>query len=784
MENPVAFLSVLAWLVGPIALFLVFQLTRRVERLEGELDAIRRRKPVAPPPALPIPPPVVIPNPTSQDLVTGTKSPTAVVLDEAFPSKPSTPGILPITPVAYVDAPPTVPLAPKVDNIPIPGNFASLPEDIAPVSPDNAPNATETAAGQRWLAYAGGALLVIGLALLVKVAVDRGWLGHLIPPTARVLLVAATGLGLCAFGWHRSRRSPTPVSQALTGVGLAGMYLATMAARSPALGIVPEPLLDAGGAFALLGVVSALGLVVAVTVNSPAVALLSLFGGQLSLLVAPDSGARHGLLIHQVLVAWGVLGAASWCAWPWVARISVLSAFAAALLWWNLRGPGPAPDFTTVGWLAALGLPMTLLGWRPWISRAAQPSWSLSLGLAGLVWFLTQATVLLRDPAPVGLAVLAGSIGVLGLFLWHQSRCRTPGDGPTQAIGLVIAATATALVILALVPTDAQAAAWLVEALAVLTIPRALGTGLPPVMRLTAGSLLVLGSAATLEVVFRSRPDNVWLPPFLAMLTAALVYGILARRWGQEALEHEEDALEHALGRLALVVWPLALGAGGLLLVRDLPLSGSNNAAILAAAGWLTATLGAVAMGQSGTGRLGRLAILMPLGATGISALVAMFTRSGGLPVVNLPFVLVSGAIIAVACTGKAGSATRNLERWCWGGGAWLLVSVEASTWCLKNIDDRTIARAAAMTSVTALWALAGFAFLAWGLWRDQRTLRLIGLTAFAAAGGKLLLIDLNGHDAGIRVAAFLGLGVLFLSGSYLYQRWGRNRPGGPAGSR
>ena len=116
---------------------------------------------------------------------------------------------------------------------------------------------------------------------------------------ARIALVGAAGLALLALGWLRARREATPVNQVLAGTGLAGMYLATVAARTPEFCLVPEPLLSAGGAFALLGLISALGLATAVTIAAPAVALLALFGGQLALAVAPDSGSRHGLLIHQ-----------------------------------------------------------------------------------------------------------------------------------------------------------------------------------------------------------------------------------------------------------------------------------------------------------------------------------------------------------------------------------------------------------------------------------------------------------------------------------------------------
>ncbi len=45
----------------------------------------------------------------------------------------------------------------------------------------------------------------------------------------------------------------------------------------------------------------------------------------------------------------------------------------------------------------------------------------------------------------------------------------------------------------------------------------------------------------------------------------------------------------------------------------------------------------------------------------------------------------------------------------------------------------------------------------------------------FAVTAGKLLLIDFNGLDTPIRVAASVGIGLLMIFASYLYQRFGQS---------
>ena len=747
MDSQLSLLGIAGFLAGPVALIVVLRQRSRLDLLERELQELRRHQTGRPEPL--------------GELAARTIARRALEPEAVVPAPQPVAAPLAVAPVASL-----APALADVPSEPAPSDHAlrDVPAD-------------ESALGQRGLAWGGGGLLVIGLGLLVKVAWDRGWLGELLPPVARLALVGAAGLALLTLGWLRARREATPVNQVLAGTGLAGMYLATVAARAPEFCLVPEPLLSAGGAFALLGLISALGLATAVTIAAPAVALLALFGGQLALGVAPDSGSRHGLLIHQLLIELGVLGAAAWCGWRWVARLTVASVVAGSLLWWLHRGPGPAPNYASLGWLAALAAPMVVLpGWRAWRARQVLPPWTLGLACGALVWFSTQAVVLLRETAPWSLALIAVLLGALGLLVWHWCRRRVPADGPTQASGLVVAAAALAVAILAVVPAEAQAAAWLAEGLALLTIPRWIGVTMPLSLRLSGVAVLALGSLKTLNVVAIAHGDGgVTDPDVLALVIAAVVYAVLAWRG---VLVATRDALDRALMTGALFLWPLLLGTAGVVLARNLPAFPELSAWTLVAAVWMVATLGAVALGRPGADPVGRLAILAPLGATLICVLGAMSARTAtGLPLFNIPAILAVVALSAVALSGRVTSGTQLAERWLWGLGAGLLISVEAYTWCTATISDQDLAQSAGLAAVTVLWAVSGLGFLALGLGRGQPVLRQIGLAAFAAAAGKLLVIDLAGRDAGIRVAAFLGLGILFLAGAHLYQRFAKRGP-------
>jgi uncharacterized membrane protein len=72
---------------------------------------------------------------------------------------------------------------------------------------------------------------------------------------------------------------------------------------------------------------------------------------------------------------------------------------------------------------------------------------------------------------------------------------------------------------------------------------------------------------------------------------------------------------------------------------------------------------------------------------------------------------------------------------------------------------------------VSGLWSLTGAAALVAGLTRDNRDLRVAGLSLLAASVAKVFLFDLATLASVYRVISFVGLGVVLLGGSYAWQR-------------
>jgi len=73
---------------------------------------------------------------------------------------------------------------------------------------------------------------------------------------------------------------------------------------------------------------------------------------------------------------------------------------------------------------------------------------------------------------------------------------------------------------------------------------------------------------------------------------------------------------------------------------------------------------------------------------------------------------------------------------------------------------------------VSILWSLFAIGLLLAGIWNDARALRYVALGLFAVVGWKVLFKDLEHLDQIYRIVAFTILGLLVLSGSFIYLKY------------
>jgi len=76
-----------------------------------------------------------------------------------------------------------------------------------------------------------------------------------------------------------------------------------------------------------------------------------------------------------------------------------------------------------------------------------------------------------------------------------------------------------------------------------------------------------------------------------------------------------------------------------------------------------------------------------------------------------------------------------------------------------------------AQFTYSAFFMLFGAVLLAAGFWRRSAFLRWQALVLVAATIGKVFLVDISELAEGYRILSFLGLGVLLLGVSFVYQR-------------
>lgn len=184
--------------------------------------------------------------------------------------------------------------------------------------------------GGNWLARVGILAVVFGLAFFLKLAFDNDWIGEI----GRVVLGLLVGSGLLGGGEYW-RRKYAVWAQALTGGGLAILYLSVFAAFA-LYGLIP-PLPALG--FFLLVTLTAAGL--ALRYEARAIAVLGIVGGFAApLMLAEGLPDQRILLAYVLLLDLGVLALATFRNWRWLTLLGLVGSLLLFGFWQAELSPG------------------------------------------------------------------------------------------------------------------------------------------------------------------------------------------------------------------------------------------------------------------------------------------------------------------------------------------------------------------------------------------------------------------------------------------------------------
>jgi uncharacterized membrane protein len=529
---PAIFLVGLLLLATPIiaivALAQASSLRRQLTELQAELRALEARigaPTVAPPPVMPVPapvpgpaavpPPPVPPPPEPRPPVTPSPVPPPL---PARPARPPVPEPVP-EPVSMWSAAAAPP--------PPPADAGAGPPP-APPPPSRPGFDWESLLGLKGAAWAGGIALVVAGILLARLAIERG----VITPEVRVALMLVAGVGALVWAELSLRKGYATTANAVSGAGIAILYVTFFAAHSlfHLIGLAP--------AFALMALVTVLAGVVAVRYDAMFTAALGILGGFATPIVLSTGQDRPvALFAYLILLNLGILAIGRRRGWS----LLVLLALAGTVIvevGWFAKYMAPEKMLIGLGAFLALGLlyaglPLiarepgqeTLIragllgGIVPFVfslvlarQRAYVGEWPLLFGYVGLLDAALVAVALLRHQLPL---LLGGAVATaIFLPLWADK-----GLSPVSLWGPSLAAIALA----ALLNAPARLARWLAPRMGEES------RGLVEMAGLITGGGLGL---FTLVLVVRGFGE----PPWVFLVLLAALTGLLLERSGDGRL--------------------------------------------------------------------------------------------------------------------------------------------------------------------------------------------------------------------------------------------------------
>lgn len=704
------------------------------------------------------------------------------------------PAVPPMTPpmIPPMGPPGTPPMTPPA------GPRVSPRAAVAKVRSGVTAESLEKWIGTRWYAALGALAVVVGTVLFVKLAYDEGWLR--VAPMWRCVFGGLGGAVLLGVGELVRRRVGAVASAGIFAAGLGGMYASAYAAYQ-LYGLVP-----AAGAFAMLAMVSVLGVLIGALTRQAFVGVLALVSGYLTpLLLSQGEPSFVVLPLYLLLLLATGQVLAAWLA----GRFAVLRSVA----WW--------------GTIALGGV---------WVLNSASEAPVNVILFAALAWAMVHAELWYSTSrgrlAPAVRGGVDAPVGLVGEAGPRSPERRgLPWPLATALIGsFTTTAWATGCAVqglgeMTLVPEWIGPAGWAVAGLMVSLV---LAGNLRPLLDkpTTQAEFLGVGMATqAVGLVFVALAMGLaGLGQVVAWLALAAA-GLAAGWWGRARAFEIYGWISLIIGTARLVVydsWASGLNSGGLVVLVP---SVTTFTVLVGIAGvlWILAAASLLRWGSAGATVAARLflapatACVLLMAATpenDAAAAALLWAVLAGVMVVAsrwvVPLGLEFAALVVSLCAGlawatlserwNASGAVPLLQPWLWLGvlvaGAFVLcgvgspgrgrsrgttalwiggslglvmvfaaTSLEVARVAARLADDAT-AQAAA---VSIWWGVFACGMIVAGFVSRLAPVRHVGLAMLGIAAVKTVVVDLSDVPAVWRIASFIGLGVLMLAVAVLY---------------
>jgi len=290
-------------------------------------------------------------------------------------------------PQAEVPPPPPAPVAKLFEEPPTPQPI------VLPRTP-----ALETKVGLTVVNRIGVITLVLGVAFFFKWAVDNDWIG----PTGRVILGVLAGFAALAIADFLWRKGQKIFAQGVTGTGIAILYLSLYAAFA-FYHLIPQ-----GLAFVCMFAATAMAVVLALRYGAQAIAALGFFGGYITPILL-STGEDHPwfLFTYILLLSGGAVALTKRRDWR---AIEILSFVATAFLYGGwLVDKFPKSHARLVATLALVAY--YALYWPSSLHLLLAAQFLASIAIA-IVW----------NSSPVAFFALALLLAAAGLAYAHWRR--------------------------------------------------------------------------------------------------------------------------------------------------------------------------------------------------------------------------------------------------------------------------------------------------------------------------------------------------------------------------